>query len=137
MVVRSTPLNSTANDKANTLTMVLIIAKVDENVTRSNAGKCSRNRRTRGTSGTDGLFASASFNYAKTTVSAKLRRIQTAKTVMKILIRNGMRQPQLNSSSSGSMATGMNTRVASTMPNMIPDAVKLAKNDRRYSGACS
>ena len=39
--------------------------------------------------------------------------------------------------SSGSAATGMNTMLDSTIPNMIPLIVKLVKNARRPSGACS
>src|SRR5699024_3272292 len=133
MVVRSTPLCSTANESAKTLTIVLIMAKVDEQVTRISGARLSRNKATTGISG----FCSSSLTSSKASGSSRLRRIQIAKMVRMTLIRKGTRQPQLKSLSSGSIATGMNTSVANTMPSMMPDAVKLAKKDRRYSGACS
>ena len=48
-----------------------------------------------------------------------------------------MRQPQLSSWSSGRAPIGSQTAVAITRPHCVPVSVKLEKNARRSSGACS
>ncbi len=58
-------------------------------------------------------------------------------TATAMLIQNGTRQPHDSSCSSGSAATGMKTRVASSCPPWVPLSVKLVKKPRRCGGACS
>ena len=53
------------------------------------------------------------------------------------LSQNGMRQPQLRSCSSGMAPIGRKTAVAMIRPVCVPLSVKLVKNARRCSGACS
>ena len=107
--------------------MVLIMAKVEENITRITADQWYLNSSTSGTF----TISLASLASSKTSGSCRWRRIQKAMPVRAMLIQKGTRQPQVSSCSSGSEATGMKTRVASTMPNMIPLMVKLAKKERR------
>ena len=53
------------------------------------------------------------------------------------LSQNGIRQPQLSSCSSGIAPIGRKTAVAMIRPAWVPPSVKLVKNARRCSGACS
>ena len=63
-----------------------------------------------------------------------MSRLTTTTTA---LSQNGMRQPQVSSCSSGSAPIGRNTAVAMMRPAWVPPSVKLVKNARRWSSACS
>ena len=72
-----------------------------------------------------------------TGVSSSVRRMMNATTTTIADSQNGTRQPQDSSASSGIAATGRNTAVARIDPAWVPLRVKLVKNARRWSGACS
>ena len=70
-------------------------------------------------------------------LSCRVRRIHQPTTTTTALSRNGIRQPQDSSDSSGSAAIGMKIAVARMLPPWVPARVKLVKNARRSAGACS
>ncbi len=112
---------------------MLIIANEELNATRSTVRQCERKTSTTGTAATSSL----SFISSKTSGSSRLRRSHNATTVTTMLAQNGIRQPHEYSASSGREAIGMNTRLETTMPNMMPLIVNEVKNERRSPGACS
>jgi hypothetical protein len=86
-----------------------------------------------------GSLATAWFSSTRSNsgVSGRDRRTQYPTATTKADRKNGIRQPQLSSWSSGSSATSRNTRLARIRPPCVPSSVKLVKNPRRLSGACS
>ncbi len=63
--------------------------------------------------------------------------MSTPTTTTMALSQNGIRQPQVSRSCSGIAPIGSQVAVAMTRPAWVPVSVKLEKNARRSSGACS
>jgi hypothetical protein len=102
-------------------------------MTRSSAGRWSRSSSPIGARSIAPSRAASS----NAGVSSSLRRMIRPAMTTTALSQNGIRQPQDSSWSSGSAPIGRKAAVAMIRPACVPLSVKLEKNPRRSSGACS
>ncbi|GEC99465.1 hypothetical protein KVA01_16200 [Kocuria varians] len=136
IVERSRPTTEVAKDRDHTRNTTFTVLMSAAAAIRSTAALWYLNITDSGVAGfSSGISCWAS---SKAGGSSRWRRIRYAVSTTTAEIQNGTRQPQLKScSSESSSVNGMNTAVASRVPNWVPCSVHEVVTARWRSSACS